>query len=242
MIELSVEKSGISPWRQPGAEGGVHDARPGRCGVAAGAFGSGKTTLLRARWPGWKTDERTGSPLANRTVYDGNTPRSEIPAEERNLGLVFQSYALVAAHKSVPRQCGLSVEAAQSRRRGDKRAGAACAGSAGAGAPWQPPSAPTLRWPAAAGGHRPAALVYNPPVILLDETKPPTLTPSCAEEARVFLRELIIAGPLGADGHPRSGMKQMPPPIVFCRRNNGAIEQQGTSAGDVRQPGDAVRR
>ncbi|STV26446.1 ABC transporter ATP-binding protein [Klebsiella pneumoniae] len=32
-------------------------------------------------------------------MYDG-TPRSEIPAEERNLGLVFQSYALWP-HKTV---------------------------------------------------------------------------------------------------------------------------------------------
>lgn len=37
--------------------------------------------------------------IGNRTVYDG-TPRSEIPAEERNLGLVFQSYALWP-HKTV---------------------------------------------------------------------------------------------------------------------------------------------
>ncbi len=47
------------------------------------------------------------------------------------------------------------------------------------------------------------ALVYNPPVILLDEPLS-NLDAKLREEARVFLRELIIAGPLGADGHPRS--------------------------------------
>jgi iron(III) transport system ATP-binding protein len=37
--------------------------------------------------------------IGNNKVYDG-TPRSEVPAEERNLGLVFQSYALWP-HKTV---------------------------------------------------------------------------------------------------------------------------------------------
>ena len=37
--------------------------------------------------------------IGNNVVYDGS-PRSEIPAEERNLGLVFQSYALWP-HKTV---------------------------------------------------------------------------------------------------------------------------------------------
>jgi iron(III) transport system ATP-binding protein len=62
-----------------------------------GPSGSGKTTLLRAV----AGLEKPTSGLSHRqnTVYDG-TPRSEIPAEARNLGLVFQSYALWP-HKTV---------------------------------------------------------------------------------------------------------------------------------------------
>ena len=63
-----------------------------------GPSGCGKTTLLRAV-AGLEKPTSGRIAIGNRTVYDG-TPRSEIPAEERNLGLVFQSYALWP-HKTV---------------------------------------------------------------------------------------------------------------------------------------------
>ncbi len=57
-----------------------------------GPSGSGKTTLLRAV-AGLEKPTAGRITIGNNVVYDGS-PRSEIPAEERNLGLVFQSYAL----------------------------------------------------------------------------------------------------------------------------------------------------
>src|SRR5213592_2723088 len=63
-----------------------------------GPSGSGKTTLLRAV-AGLEVPHRGTISVEDRTVFDGNAKR-EIPAEKRNLGLVFQSYALWP-HKTV---------------------------------------------------------------------------------------------------------------------------------------------
>ncbi|MDU2541708.1 MAG: ATP-binding cassette domain-containing protein [Klebsiella sp.] len=115
MIELSVENLHLTYGDNPVLKGVSMTLGRGEVVSLLGPSGSGKTTLLRAV-AGLEKPTSGRIAIGNRTVYDG-TPRSEIPAEERNLGLVFQSYAL-----------------------------------------WpQPPSAPALRWPAAAGGHRPGA-------------------------------------------------------------------------------------
>ncbi len=71
-----------------------------------------------------------------------------------------------------------------------------------------------LRWPAAAVAIG-RALVYNPPVILLDEPLS-NLDAKLREEARVFLRELIIKLGLSALMVTTIRMKQWPSPIVFC--------------------------
>ncbi|MBF9184525.1 ATP-binding cassette domain-containing protein, partial [Klebsiella pneumoniae] len=63
-----------------------------------GPSGSGKTTLLRAV-AGLEKPSQGRIVIGNNPVYNGSA-RSEIPAEERNLGLVFQSYALWP-HKTV---------------------------------------------------------------------------------------------------------------------------------------------
>src|ERR1700712_5530831 len=57
-----------------------------------GPSGSGKTTLLRAV-AGLEAPHRGTIRIEDTVVFDG-AARIEIPAEKRNLGLVFQSYAL----------------------------------------------------------------------------------------------------------------------------------------------------
>jgi iron(III) transport system ATP-binding protein len=63
-----------------------------------GPSGSGKTTLLRAV-AGLESPKAGTISIGERTVFDGKQ-KLEMPAEERNLGLVFQSYALWP-HKTV---------------------------------------------------------------------------------------------------------------------------------------------
>src|SRR6478609_10978205 len=57
-----------------------------------GPSGSGKTTLLRAV-AGLEAPHRGTIRIDDRPVFDPATGL-ELPAEKRNLGLVFQSYAL----------------------------------------------------------------------------------------------------------------------------------------------------
>src|SRR5262249_60600368 len=57
-----------------------------------GPSGSGKTTLLRAI-AGLETPHAGSIAIGNKVFFDG-ARGIELPAEERGLGLVFQSYAL----------------------------------------------------------------------------------------------------------------------------------------------------
>ena len=98
MIELSVENLHLTYGDNPVLKGVSMTLGRGEVVSLLGPTGSGKTTLLRAV-AGLEKPTSGRIAIGNRTVYDG-TPRSEIPAEERNLGLVFQSYALWP-HKTV---------------------------------------------------------------------------------------------------------------------------------------------
>ena len=79
--------------RQPDPEGRLDAARTqGEVVSLLGPSGSGKTTLLRAV-AGLEAPHRGTIRIEDRSVFDG-AARLEMPAEKRNLGLVFQSYAL----------------------------------------------------------------------------------------------------------------------------------------------------
>ena len=83
MIELSVENLHLTYGDNPVLKG--VSMTLGRGGsIAAGAFGKREN---HAAAGGGRAGKPTSGRIAigNRTVYDG-TPRSEIPAEERNLG------------------------------------------------------------------------------------------------------------------------------------------------------------
>lgn len=108
MIELSVENLHLTYGDNPVLKG--VSMTLGRGGsIAAGAFGKREN---HAAAGGGRAGKPTSGRIAigNRTVYDG-TPRSEIPAEERNLGPGVPVLCPVAAQNGV-RQCGLSAEAA----------------------------------------------------------------------------------------------------------------------------------
>ena len=152
-----------------------------------GPSGSGKTTLLRAV-AGLESPKAGTIAIGERTVYDG-VKKFEMPAEQRNLGLVFQSYALWP-HKSVNDNVGYGLKLrkmsnSEIATRVKDVLGQLGLGQLGERFPHQLSGGQQQRVAIA------RALVYNPPVILLDEPLS-NLDAKLREEARAFLRELIV--------------------------------------------------
>ncbi|HGS5996115.1 TPA: ABC transporter ATP-binding protein [Klebsiella pneumoniae] len=223
MIELSVENLHLTYGDNPVLKGVSMTLGRGEVVSLLGPSGSGKTTLLRAV-AGLEKPTSVRIAIGNRTVYDG-TPRSEIPAEERNLGLVFQSYALWP-HKTVFDNVAYplklrKVAAGEIKVRVQRVLDQLGLGHLGNRHPHQLSGGQQQR--VAIG----RALVYNPPVILLDEPLS-NLDAKLREEARVFLRELIIKLGLSAlmVTHDQNEAMAISDRILLL--NNGVIEQQGT--------------
>ncbi|EMR3498132.1 TPA: ABC transporter ATP-binding protein [Klebsiella pneumoniae] len=223
MIELSVENLHLTYGDNPVLKGVSMTLGRGEVVSLLGPSGSGKTTLLRAV-AGLEKPTSGRITIGNRTVYDG-TPRSEIPAEERNLGLVFQSYALWP-HKTVFDNVAYplklrKVAAGEIKERVQRVLDQLGLGHLGNRHPHQLSGGQQQR--VAIG----RALVYNPPVILLDEPLS-NLDAKLREEARVFLRELIIKLGLSAlmVTHDQNEAMAISDRILLL--NNGVIEQQGT--------------
>ena len=223
MIELSVENLHLTYGDNPVLKGVSMELKRGEVVSLLGPSGSGKTTLLRAV-AGLEKPTSGIITIGKTRVYDGN-PRSEIPAESRNLGLVFQSYALWP-HKTVFENVAYplklrKVAAAEIKQRVQTVLEQLGLGHLGSRHPHQLSGGQQQR--VAIG----RALVYNPPVILLDEPLS-NLDAKLREEARVFLRELIVKLGLSAlmVTHDQNEAMAISDRILLL--NNGVIEQQGT--------------
>ena len=223
MIELSVDNLHLIYGDNPVLKGVSMELKRGEVVSLLGPSGSGKTTLLRAV-AGLEKPTAGRITIGNNVVYDGS-PRSEIPAEERNLGLVFQSYALWP-HKTVFDNVAYplklrKVASGEIKQRVQSVLEQLGLGHLGNRHPHQLSGGQQQR--VAIG----RALVYNPPVILLDEPLS-NLDAKLREEARVFLRELIIKLGLSAlmVTHDQNEAMAISDRILLL--NNGVIEQQGT--------------
>ncbi|MDQ9495423.1 ABC transporter ATP-binding protein [Klebsiella aerogenes] len=223
MIELSVDNLHLTYGDNPVLKGVSMELKRGEVVSLLGPSGSGKTTLLRAV-AGLEKPTAGRITIGNNVVYDGS-PRSEIPAEERNLGLVFQSYALWP-HKTVFDNVAYplklrKVASGEIKQRVQSVLEQLGLGHLGNRHPHQLSGGQQQR--VAIG----RALVYNPPVILLDEPLS-NLDAKLREEARVFLRELIIKLGLSAlmVTHDQNEAMAISDRILLL--NNGVIEQRGT--------------
>jgi len=188
-----------------------------------GPSGSGKTTLLRAV-AGLESPKAGTIAIGERNVYDG-AKGFEMAAEHRNLGLVFQSYALWP-HKTVFDNVayGLKLRKLSASDIKDKVADVLKHLGLGHLAERYPHQL--------SGGQQQRvaiarALVYNPPVILLDEPLS-NLDAKLREEARAFLRELIVRLGLSALMVTHDQAEAMAISDRILLLNNGKIEQQGT--------------
>jgi iron(III) transport system ATP-binding protein len=151
-----------------------------------GPSGSGKTTLLRLL-AGLDHPDIGRIELGDKLFFDSQTG-AEVPAEKRNLGLVFQSYALWP-HRSVFDNIAYGLRLrriASSEIRERVLAVLQQIGLEGL----------AERFPhQLSGGQQQRvalarAIVYKPPLLLLDEPLS-NLDAKLREEARVWLREII---------------------------------------------------
>jgi iron(III) transport system ATP-binding protein len=227
MTELSVHDLhldyGTGAAANPILKGVSMHLQKGEVVALLGPSGSGKTTLLRAV-AGLESPRAGRIDIGERRVYDG-AQGLEVPAEQRNLGLVFQSYALWP-HKTVFHNVAYGLKlrrtgAAETKQRVMDVLGQLGLGHLADRFPHQLSGGQQQRVAIA------RALVYNPPVILLDEPLS-NLDAKLREEARAFLRELIVRLGLSALMVTHDQAEAMAISDRILLLNNGRIEQQGT--------------
>jgi len=223
MSELTVDNVKLAYGDNPILKGVSLTLERGEVVALLGPSGSGKTTILRAV-AGLEQPSEGTIRVGDKVVFDG-AKKIDVPAEGRNLGLVFQSYALWP-HKTVSDNVayGLKLRNVGS---GDVSARVKTVlnqlslGHLGDRFPHQLSGGQQQRVALA------RALVYNPPVILLDEPLS-NLDAKLREEARAWLRELIVRLQLSAlcVTHDQGEALAMSDRILLL--NEGRIEQQGT--------------
>jgi iron(III) transport system ATP-binding protein len=223
MSELTVDNVKLAYGDNPILKGVSLTLERGEVVALLGPSGSGKTTLLRAV-AGLEQPSEGTIRVGDKVVFDG-AARTDVPAEGRNLGLVFQSYALWP-HKTVSDNVAYGLKLRKIGA-GDVAARVKSAleqlslGHLGDRFPHQLSGGQQQRVALA------RALVYNPPVILLDEPLS-NLDAKLREEARAWLRELIVRLQLSAlcVTHDQGEALAMSDRILLL--NEGKIEQQGT--------------
>jgi iron(III) transport system ATP-binding protein len=223
MPELTVTDLHLKYGDNPILEGVALTLERGQVVSLLGPSGSGKTTLLRAV-AGLEVPWRGEIRIDDQVVFDG-AGGIDVPAEQRNLGLVFQSYALWP-HRTVAQNVGYPlrlrrVPAGEIAERVRKALAQLSLGHLAERYPHQLSGGQQQRVALA------RALVYNPPVILLDEPLS-NLDAKLREEARAWLRELIVRMQLSAlcVTHDQSEALAISDRILLL--NQGRIEQEGT--------------
>ncbi|MGE5247778.1 MAG: ABC transporter ATP-binding protein [Verrucomicrobiota bacterium] len=188
-----------------------------------GPSGSGKTTLLRAI-AGLDHPDAGRITLGGQVLFDSDTGQL-VPAERRNLGLVFQSYALWP-HRTVYENVGYGLKLRKVPPGEIRERVFAVLRQIGL-------EGLSDRHPhQLSGGQQQRvalarALVYNPQVILLDEPLS-NLDTKLREEARAWLRELIDRLRIGAVcvTHDQTEALALADRILLL--SAGRIEQEGT--------------
>jgi iron(III) transport system ATP-binding protein len=196
-----------------------------------GPSGSGKTTLLRAV-AGLELPHRGSITIGDRVFFD-EARGLELPAEERGLGLVFQSYALWP-HRTVfdnvaygLKLRGVSTE--EIKTRVEKTLSQIGLGHLAARYPHQLSGGQQQRVAIA------RALVYEPPVILLDEPLS-NLDAKLREEARAWLRTLIVTLGLSAIHVTHDQVEAMAIADRIVLLDSGVIVQEGAPTALYNEP------
>jgi iron(III) transport system ATP-binding protein len=221
--KLVVEDLHLAYGDNPILKGVSMTLNPGEVVALLGASGSGKTTILRSV-AGLEQPSRGRISIGASVLYDG-AAGIDLPVEKRNLGLVFQSYALWP-HRTVFENVAYGLRlrgtaASEIEQRVKEALTNLGLGALAQRLPHQLSGGQQQRVAIA------RALVYNPPVVLMDEPLS-NLDAKLREEARAWLRELIVRLGLSAlvVTHDQTEAMAMSDKILLL--NFGQIEQQGT--------------
>ncbi len=188
-----------------------------------GPSGSGKTTLLRAI-AGLDHPDVGRIMLGDELLFDSKTG-AEVPPERRNLGLVFQSYALWP-HRTVFENVAYGLKlrktpSAQMHERVEKVLRDIGLGGLADRHPHQLSGGQQQRVALA------RAIVYNPQLLLLDEPLS-NLDTKLREEARAWLRELIEHLEISAVCVTHDQVEALAIADRILLLDKGRIEQEGT--------------
>jgi iron(III) transport system ATP-binding protein len=204
---------------------------PGTVVALLGPSGSGKTTLLRCV-AGLETPHRGRISMGEKTFFDAGA-KVDLPAEVRGLGLVFQSYALWP-HRTVFGNVAYGLKLRRVAQDDVKRRVGAALAQIGL-------ADLAERYPhQLSGGQQQRvalarALVYEPAIILLDEPLS-NLDAKLREEARAWLRQLIVSLGLSALIVTHDQIEAMAIADHITLLNGGVIEQEGTPTALYQEP------
>ncbi len=181
--KLVVEDLHLAYGDNPILKGVSMTLNPGEVVALLGASGSGKTTILRSV-AGLEQPSRGRISIGASVLYDG-AAGIDLPVEKRNLGLVFQSYALWP-HRTVFENVAYGLRlrgtaASEIEQRVKEALTNLGLGALAQRLPHQLSGGQQQRVAIA------RALVYNPPVVLMDEPLS-NLDAKLREEARAWLR------------------------------------------------------
>ncbi|MGE0060803.1 MAG: ABC transporter ATP-binding protein [Xanthobacteraceae bacterium] len=196
----------------------------GKITALLGPSGSGKTTLLRAV-AGLEAPHAGSIRIGERVLFDA-ARGIDMPAEQRGLGLVFQSYALWP-HRTVFDNIayGLTLRRigkAEIRERVETTLSRLGLGGLSARYPHQLSGGQQQRVALA------RALVYEPGLLLLDEPLS-NLDTKLREDARLWLRQLIGSLNLSALCVTHDQTEAMAVADGIALLNDGTVEQSGTA-------------
>jgi len=197
-------------------------AVPGEIIALLGPSGSGKTTLLRCV-AGLERPYQGRITIGDRTLLDAGRG-IELAAEQRGLGLVFQSYALWP-HRTVFENVAYALRlrrgsAAEIERRVTEALARLGLSHLAQRFPHQLSGGQQQRVAIA------RAFVYEPPVILLDEPLS-NLDAKLRDEARAWLRTLIRDLGLAALCVTHDQVEAMALADRVLLLNGGVVEQEG---------------
>ena len=222
MAKLSVAQLHVQYGKTQVLKGVSIDVADGEIVALLGRSGCGKSTLLRSI-AGLENPTAGSIVIGDRTVFDADK-KTNLPPEKRDLGLVFQSYALWP-HKTVLENVayGLKVRG-KDRVETQIQAQEVLQGVGLADYGHRYPSE-------LSGGQQQRvalarALAYRPPLILLDEPLS-NLDAKLREEARVWIRQLIKKSGLTAIFVTHDQVEAMAIADRVMLLNEGLLVQEG---------------